>query len=193
MHAYSFRFQNAKPTQRGAVLVSAMIFLIVLMILGISLVGSTRTDEKMARNARDADVAFAAAEAALRDAELRITGSYKWPYSPVNLNLFDTSCTSGLCDSTTVPLAFQVDLLDFYDSTAPASNAVTIGTATASPTVANVLDQPKYMIEMVCSNMGSAKASGCGRIFRITAQARGRLANTKIVLQEIYLPADFVN
>ena len=193
MHAYSLRFQNTKPTQRGAVLVSAMIFLIVLMILGISLVGSTRTDEKMARNARDADVAFAAAEAALRDAELRITGAYKWPYSPVNLNLFDTSCTSGLCDSTTVPLAFQVDLLDFYGSTAPASNAVTIGTATSSPTVANVLDQPKYMIEMVCSNMGSAKESGCGRIFRITAQARGRLANTKIVLQEIYLPADFVN
>jgi type IV pilus assembly protein PilX len=193
MHSRTINFSKSKQRQRGTVLITAVIFMIVLMLLGISLVGSTSSDEKMARNARDADVAFAAAEAALRDAELQITGAYQWPYKPVSLYLFDTSCSNGLCDSTSAPPATQIDLLDFFGASAPGSKSVAIGTVTTSPAIANVLDQPRYLIELVCSSLGTQTGSTCGKVFRITAQAHGRLPNTKVVLQEIYLPSDFVN
>ncbi len=63
-----------KPTtqsghQQGASLVIALMFLIVLTILGLVAVRSSTVQERMAGNDRDRAIAFEAAEAALRDAE----------------------------------------------------------------------------------------------------------------------------
>jgi type IV pilus assembly protein PilX len=55
--------------QGGASLVVALMFLIVLTILGLVAVRSSTVQERMAGNDRDRAVAFEAAEAALRDAE----------------------------------------------------------------------------------------------------------------------------
>ena len=86
--------------QRGAALLISLIFVVVLTLLGLSVVSTTGTEERMARNFRDNDLAFQAAEAAMRDAEIRIAGSYKFPAAPLNLLDFDSACTNGLCDPT---------------------------------------------------------------------------------------------
>ncbi len=55
--------------QQGAVLVVSLILLLVMTILGVSSMSSTTMQERMAGNLRDNNLAFQAAESALRDGE----------------------------------------------------------------------------------------------------------------------------
>lgn len=169
--------------QKGVVLVVALIFLVILTMLGLSLSGSTTSEEKIARNFRDQDVANAAAEAALRDAEMAVSGMWQWPATPVNDLQFNSSCTGGWCDKT-VAAAQPVDTSDFYGSSLPGSSSVAIGAVTGSPSIQGVANQPRYLVEHLPSNL-----SGATCVYRITAQAQGRSSNTRVVLQEIYNPS----
>lgn len=186
---------NKRPSQNGFALVAALIFMVILSLIAVALSGATSSEERMARNFRDQDTAFAAAEAALRDAELHLTGAWQWPYGPVDINAFNASCTSGLCDSMITPISSPgVDALDFFGSASPGSNSVRIGTVTGSPTIAGVstTNQPRYLIEAVPTTLGSLTATPQNRVFRITAQARGRLTNTFVKLQEVYVVSNYV-
>ena len=55
--------------ERGAILVSSLLMLLVLTVIGVSVMQLTRMQERMAGNTRDLNLAFQGAEAALRDAE----------------------------------------------------------------------------------------------------------------------------
>lgn len=185
------------PSQRGFVLILTLIFMIVLTILGLGLGVATTDEEKMARNFRDRDVAFAAAEAAMRDAELRITGAYKSPYdssgtSPLSYN--DT-CANAMCDSTIAQAWQPVDQLDFFATTGTGANSKPLGDTTASPTVEGLSafsiignDQPRYMLERVKTTITNDGGSVV-YAYRVTIQARGRLANTRVTLQETFIPS----
>ncbi len=61
---------TGRNTQQGSVLIVSLIFLVVLTLLGIASVRSTSIQERMAFNTREQNLAFQAAEAALRDGEL---------------------------------------------------------------------------------------------------------------------------
>jgi len=54
--------------QRGAVLVVALLFVMILSMLGVTAMQSTASEERMSGNSRDWNNALQAAEAALRDA-----------------------------------------------------------------------------------------------------------------------------
>ncbi|MDB5823989.1 MAG: hypothetical protein JWR21_2693 [Herminiimonas sp.] len=165
----------------GAVLITSLLFLIVITLIGLSLFSTTTGEEKISRNARDREVAFAAAEAALRDAELRLTGRWRKPAQAPQKTDFDPACGIGLCDArSTAPVPPLVSR-DFFDA---GSVAIPISTVTGSPKLPGFPDprQPRYMIEMLC--FPTCKEE----IFRITVQARGRLPNTMVMLQELYLP-----
>ena len=54
--------------QNGTVLIISMIILLIMTIIGLSSMRSTIMEEKMSQNVRDTNLAFEAAEAALRDA-----------------------------------------------------------------------------------------------------------------------------
>ena len=181
--------------QRGVALITSLIFLVILTLLGLSVVNSTTAEEKMSRNTRDVDVAFAAAEAGLRDAELHLTGAYQWPYNGLKATDFDTACTNGLCDSSVAATFSSINDLDFYGATGLGSNSRKIGSVTGTAEISGLrsADQPRYMIEKVCTTLGSRKGFCSTPAFRITAKSRGRLPNTLVVLQEVYLPADFGN
>jgi len=55
--------------ERGAILVSALLMLLVLTVIGVSVMQITRMQERMAGNTRDLNLAFQGAEAGLREAE----------------------------------------------------------------------------------------------------------------------------
>lgn len=55
--------------ERGAILVTALLMLLVLTVIGVSVMQITRMQERMAGNTRDKNLAFQASEAALRDGE----------------------------------------------------------------------------------------------------------------------------
>lgn len=58
--------QTIHPTQRGAVLIVSLIFLLLLTLIGTTAMRSTTLQERMAGNTRDINLSFQAAEAALR-------------------------------------------------------------------------------------------------------------------------------
>lgn len=59
--------------QRGAVLVVALIFLVILGLIGISVAQNNMLEERMTGNTRNRDLAFQAAEAALKHAGKYLT------------------------------------------------------------------------------------------------------------------------
>lgn len=58
--------------QQGVTLVMTLIFLLLLTILGVTAISTSTLQEKMSGNLRDQDVAFQAAESALRGGEDKI-------------------------------------------------------------------------------------------------------------------------
>lgn len=75
--------------QRGAVLVTAMLLLLVLTVIGVTVMQMSRMQERMAGNSRDVNLAFQAAEGALRNGELYIGDQETRPLP----------CSDGACDS----------------------------------------------------------------------------------------------
>jgi type IV pilus assembly protein PilX len=63
------RYEFAPARERGAVLVTSMLLLLVMTVLALGASQATRMQERMAGNARDHDLAFQSAEAGLRKAE----------------------------------------------------------------------------------------------------------------------------
>lgn len=174
-------------SQRGAALLAALIFLVVLTIIGVGVVGTTTTEEKMARNFRDNDIAFAAAEAALRDAEIRINGLWSNPAQPIDPYSFSDSCTDGLCNSLPGGGGVPVDKQPVYDHfSMTASPSSALGTVTNSPAIVQVSAQPRYLIEKVRGRIPGESGSGT-TYYRITAIGFGRLS-AQTMLQETYRP-----
>ncbi|MDO9227269.1 MAG: PilX N-terminal domain-containing pilus assembly protein [Pseudomonadota bacterium] len=94
------------PGQSGAALITSLVFLTVLTILGMSTLGTALLESRMAGNARDRNLAFQAAESALRDAEryIRFSGRVVGPQDVgvVNEGYEETAaCSSGNCAAQT--------------------------------------------------------------------------------------------
>jgi type IV pilus assembly protein PilX len=191
-----------RNTQRGAVLIVALLFLTILTILGVTAMTTTTFEERMAGHARDLGVAFQAADAALRDARRDINTivipPFASPRTPAIVGKTgfgdgsDTdngSCTAdGLCR----PTAY-----DASTGIAPATLAVNMqaapsiayGTFTGAPLLTGVSAQPRYIIEVLCFprfDDSLAGASHCN-FYRITARGYGGNINTTVTLQEIFL------
>jgi len=59
---------HALPRQRGAALITALIFLVILTVIGITALTTTGFEQRMAVNAQQGNRAFAAAETGLQKA-----------------------------------------------------------------------------------------------------------------------------
>lgn len=82
--------------QRGVTLVMSLIFLLLLTILGVTAMNTSTLQEKMSGNLRDQDLAFQAAESALRGGEdavnlIWVSGK-PTPISIPSCPLSDLSC-----------------------------------------------------------------------------------------------------
>ena len=67
--------RSASDGERGFSLIVALMMLIVIIILGVSASQMAINEERGARNDRDRQLAFQAAEAAIKDAELELYGT----------------------------------------------------------------------------------------------------------------------
>lgn len=178
--------------QRGSTLVNALIMLIVLTMLMISAMRANIIEERMAGNARDWNVAFQAAEAALRDAErdimtvTRVSG----------LTGFATGCSdTGLCLVSTTGTPIWVSLANDNDagwvSGANSGKSVKYGTHTGAAELPDVAAQPHYIIEAISvPQSGSIKKPQAGGNFdyfyRVTAVGFGASISSRVMLQGVY-------
>lgn len=182
--------------QLGATLIVALMFLVVLSMLGIGMFFSTSSDEIAARNFRDREIALRAAEAAINEAKLRIHGMFDAANPPTGtapLALSTDSCNTIIegfsCDSAAYATS-SVDL--FSGSPLPGTSLGSYSTA-ISPTLADLPTQPRYLIVLTgieeCSQSAvSGSGGGSSRdCFKIFAQGRGRLGSSRVDLIEMYL------
>ncbi|MDH5324193.1 MAG: PilX N-terminal domain-containing pilus assembly protein [Gammaproteobacteria bacterium] len=168
------------PKQNGTALLVSIVVLTILTLLGMSSLRNASTEEKMAGNMRDKDLAFQAAEAALRAAEKYIDDNV------ISVNAFDTNGSDGLYDNSDDRIWKNItwtntDSLEYsdFDSQYKVSSA------------------PRYVIQhLASSNSGVGKVTlknygqgiGAGQIetFLITARATGGSSHSVVMLQSTY-------
>lgn len=170
--------------QQGVVLFVALILLLILTTLGVTLARMQMVEERMASNEDNHQLAFQAAEAALRAAEDDLgTGVYANAQFAAN--------TGGLYQLWTEPTMTGAP----FDSIA---NSVNWSDAAATlpyrgPPLAGVpvsAQQPTVVIEMLppvtipsCASGASSPAS----VFRVTAHSFGGDGTAQATLQSIYI------
>lgn len=163
-----------QSNERGTVLIAGLMLLLVLTLLGIAGMQSSVLQEKMVGNQRDRDLAFQAAEAALRDGESFLNNAA--------LPLFNGS--NGLYG---VPVAggaerWQTLAWDGADSR-PVSGA----------DLAKVAAQPRYIVESMPYTGppgGSLEADtpvSDSAMYRVTARGVGGTPFAVVVLQSTFL------
>jgi type IV pilus assembly protein PilX len=176
----------------------ALMFLLVLAVLGVSALNSTLMQEKMVSNTKDSNLAFQAAEAALRDAEADVERNKDF-WTPTS---FTSSCTNGLCmPPSTWPTPNSLDISKAIDWS---NDGLTrrYGSQTAAPQLPDVAVQPQYVIERIPpppglpATPGSSIGIGCGAAcppaaagfaYRLTVLATGVRVETRVVLQSTYI------
>jgi len=173
--------------ERGAALVTMLFLMLALLMMSLSATRAALAGAKSARYERDRQVAHAAAEAALLDAERDIDGA-AGPASPrtaiftaLDPDAFAERCTgqaekAGLCKlaAGASPPAWQA-----ADLAGEAGVEYGRFTGRALPTGAGTLPAaaPRYLVELL---------PGAQPLFRITALGVGADPATVVVLQSYY-------
>lgn len=165
---------HSMRAERGAALITGLIFMVVLTLISVAAMRTTLLEEKMAGNARDIDLAFQAAEAALRAGEQVLNGAS-----------LPTFAASGAYLSSTGNATRGNDI--YWSQTHNwASDSVALSTV---PTGA--YSAPRYVIEQMAPITGGGESLKAGPIaesgfYRVTARGIGGNSNTRIYLQETY-------
>ncbi len=152
--------------QSGAVLMVSMIVLLLLSMIGVTGSQTTNLEEKMAGNDYDRNIAFQAAEEALRSAELVIDGL-------ADLASFDGSQNAaGRFSQTQRPNLATNNTWD--NSSAQALRVMPL-----------VTTQPRFFIHYLGNQPSDPldPSSDPISIFRIVARGTGRKNTTRVFLQ----------
>ena len=175
----SMRMNTKK--QSGAVLVMALLMLFVLTLIGVSSMNTTSMEEKMSGNTRNRQLAFQAAETAVRDAERYITNNINNPTAQ-----FTASGTGGLYTLGNGPSTSEAVDKNWWAST-------TNPRMTYAGTTQDIKSAPQYTIEYLGETKQDEVSSinlppigaGQGSIhtFRITVRGTGLTNNSVVVIQ----------
>lgn len=166
-----------------------MIFLVILSVLGVAAIQNSTLSSRIARNQADRNLAFQAAEAALRDGDLDVrslkvdasdcvAGTTGCRASKIFLaNGFNPDCDNGLC--CTIPICGTVAGVLPVWTDAPkwgaTGKSIAYGTFTGATTLPIVVRQPRYLVEYF--------PKGALSVYRITALGFGANESTQVMLQ----------
>ena len=179
---------NSPYTQKGVVLMVGLIMVLLITIVSLAAVRGTGLQESMAGNMRDRNVAFQAAESALRAGEARLGLDVKV--------LPDFNCTEGNClyFAYVDGVGFQPQkAVELWDKTKWEEHSSEIDLA-----LSGVAQKPRVILEAMgedtyacAANSGSAIGVG-GSFercfpFRVTARGYGASANTVVIVQSSFM------
>jgi type IV pilus assembly protein PilX len=174
--------QRVLQRESGVILIVVLVMLLAVMILGVSAFLTTSLGERIAGNSRDRQVAFQAAESALRDAEVMMGEDTDGPFQPLRVNQFSAACTNGYCrSSTAAPIWSGLSEADWVSSKTWA-----YGAASGAAAIANVASQPRYVIEYQETVQPIEPGKPCIALFLITARAAGIGSTTNVMLQSVF-------
>ena len=169
-----------KNGQNGVVLIVSLIILLVMTLMSLTGMKTANLEEKMAGNMRDQNIAFQAAEAALRDAESDIFNSGRIS----GLTNMNATCNDGMCYGGRNGIS--TDTMK-ADATLYEDNAEIYGTHTTSPAITGLANPPKYLV-VGAKIEAPGSAAMWKYAYQITAYAQGKRSTTKVVLNEVYVP-----
>jgi type IV pilus assembly protein PilX len=186
-HPLISAFEHSR--QRGAALLTALVFLVVLTLLGIGVYSTTTSEEKMARNFRDKEIALQSAEAALNEAKMLINGSYdSLVTSNTKKPLSEDRCYQGTTHGFSCDRSINASTIDLFAGSGTGAqmgsdSTSSVGTA-LSPGIVGLNIQPRYLV--IWQRPDVCGTSNTGHCFQIIAQGRGRLPNTRVNLVELF-------
>lgn len=177
-----------KRTQHGATLVLALLILVMIMMYGIPAAMNSIQNERMTGNTRNRDLAFQAAEHALKKAETWIltkTSSQLNLLAPAakscgdspddaDPNSTDGILPNGECHANDV--AYWRDTFNWTSYGVNPSGSIDSDLVAA---------QPHYVVERM-PNVTSGSPAVTKYYYRITARAVGQDSNAIVVLQTMY-------
>lgn len=201
-----FILQAAQPStpgtkQRGFSLVTTLILLVVVTMLGIGASQISLLAEKSTRFARDSQIAFQAAEAALLDAEFDIRG----PNTSAAQRLatfvtgnsvgFVDGCGTGAGLGLCLPAAsgakpvWYAGTVDFTDDSTSATTVpfgkFTGRTLSTGESGIRPEALPRYIIEIIPDGTPGLNATTKPTLYRVTAMGFGPRKSTQAVVQMI--------
>lgn len=175
--------------QHGGALIVGLLILLVMSLIGVAGMQTSTLEEKMAGNRRDRELAFQAAESALRAGEAILSPApddsvFKCPSDTGAAGYYNAdlrATTYGGCDTTTLPP---------WQAFAETDWASTTKTFAASTGMTELAAQPRYIIEKVPFVMGGPTEAGAplppNPLYRVTAHGVGGTPNAVVILQSTF-------
>ena len=175
--------------ERGSVLLVSLVMLLVITVAGLTAVKMATLEEKMSGNYQDQQMAFYAAEAALKEAENFIASN------DLVLSNFSVGCDDGYCFSGN-------DINDIGSCEPGTSEPWLTGTVWSDSNqhrvttvfISGISAQAKYIIEFRCYIAKEAPGplpdpanrGDWAQFYRITALATGGSSDSRVMLQSSY-------
>nr|WP_101132486.1 pilus assembly protein [Neisseria meningitidis] len=172
--------------QRGFALFIVLMVMIVVAFLVVTAAQSYNTEQRISANESDRKLALSLAEAALREGELQVLDL---EYDTDSKVTFSENCEKGLCTAVNVRTNNEEAFDNIVVQGKPTVEAVK-RSCTANSTdlcidnkgmeykkgKGSVSKPPRYIIEYLGVKNGE-------NVYRVTAKAWGKNANTVVVLQ----------
>ncbi|BCX88539.1 type IV pilus assembly protein PilX [Methylomarinovum tepidoasis] len=174
--------KTCKNFQTGAALIVSLMMLLVMTVLGVAAMQTNLLEEKMAGNFRDHDLAFQAAEMALRNGEGWLSTLTVEPAFAAEDDFIDKVWkTAELEDLFTVSPWWEENTTNpfAYGQAVPG-----LGVVQSDPV--RVIERVAFLKDGSSLTIGLPQDSSGRVLYRITSQGTGGTATAKIVLQSIY-------
>ena len=168
---------TSRMQQRGAVLIVVLIFMLIISLLGVASMRNATMQERMAGNNKDMNIAFQAAEAAVREAETAMTVLSNIDFDGSNglyLSCPDPTDTSTACSEP-----------DWQQRNSA-------GWKVIDDDIPDVSRQPEYIIEQISAtiepgaSLDSDRTISTQGYYRVTARGYGQSDRTMAVLTTTY-------
>lgn len=171
--------------QTGTALVAGLVFLVILVMLGLSASSAAIQQEIAVRNIRDENLAFQAAEAALQTAETWIRNNNgPVPTSIAGMiNGHAAIHEDSFCDGSTT--------CEYATGPWWNANAILVSSDKTNPVFpgSDIAEQPAYVIEFIPlsgPSLSMNNDTSSTRAYRITARGVGMNPNTVRIVRSIY-------
>lgn len=179
MNATRQNIASQARRQNGAALIVSLLFLLILTLTGATAMMLSTLEERMSGNLRDRNLAFQAAESALREGEAVLKQSLD-SGAPAAFNCLAATQTCPLADDVSAgnASAWVVDDQAVFQY---------------SKTLPHVASQPLYRIEVLTNNPVAPLQQEAGKplnysycYYRVTAYGTGAIKSTTAVMQSTF-------
>lgn len=173
-------FRSRGRGQRGAVLILVLGLLALLMIVSTSVIDNSGMNQRGVESLRDGQVAFQAAEAALRTGE-SVIRAYN---TNADLPILNSKISVGEDGKQKPTLECCYEEASWYEDDALwVTNGVEVSLDGALESMVNADSPPKYIISVLPDE---GLKDGEEVFYRVTARGVGVNADTVVILESVY-------